>query len=287
MHIENLESESKLPLRFIGFIFCLAIFLVQGDLDAKEEVQVNLEVWDMWCTNIRQELLDAHIFDTNADKIGLVEKPEGISFFQYGPISVPYVINEFPKISISEIGDPRTGIVIEYDSGITITVFGKQLDALDNVFEHFSINLPLEIEGHVTKYFSSLKKFTEEMFDQPLSVLDLMISGYKLTPIDLECSKTSIFHDLVRLPKILAAGSADYSAIKAGNDIAYWSSNALTGVVSRQAESFGLGGNEPRVLWTGRFADGMQGYTVIISFKAKDINQYDVLGKLLANPVVE
>jgi hypothetical protein len=89
------------------------------------------------------------------------------------------------------------------------------------------------------------------------------------------------------MARVLAGAGSDHAAMKEGRDIAYRSGNSMKGVITRQGGSVFLSQNPARVNWMGEFIRDNREYHVIISFFEDDNDEYNVLGKALANPNIE
>lgn len=240
--------------------------------------------WREWCSATKQELNDAHVFDSKAEYPGIEIDADGVAFISFESLRIPYVVGENPEIAIKHVRDGATSLRVSYESGLKIVVGPMMLDPIRNVFKRLVPELTEEIEAYVVEKYGSLEGFTASHFRGNPDLVHLRFEGYEFTTDDIDCTLANVDETLRKIALIVASASADYVATQAGDDVAYWSKNGLPGVVTKQQTRFSRGSEGPRVIWSGEFIDNDNIWQVIISFGVEAQDQYDRLGILLANP---
>ena len=245
-----------------------------------------LEEWDAWCIAVKEELRELRVFDTKAKFLSDVPDTTDVQFIEFESIRIPYVANEVPSISVKRGLDGGPWLRVSYDSGLRILATTMFPHPVPNVFENLVPTLTPGIEAYIVDKYGSLENYSRQAFGISPEFSQIRFKGYRLTTANIDCSK-GIEATLKVIPAILASASADYRAVVAGKDVAYWSSNALPGVVTRQEVPHWTGDLGPRIYWSGEFQGEDDVWQVILLFDIEKQEQYDRLGRLLANPGLE
>lgn len=240
--------------------------------------------WIKWCIETKTEMSNLHVFDTKAEHAKDVEKLSDVNFVKFDSLLIPVPSSQVADVTLDTSSRKNVSLKFTYESSLRITAYVQEPEYIGDVFDRFFIQLPDVVEDYISTTFGSSAGFTASQFQQNLSYFDLTMRGQKLATTDIKCDATSLVEDLVKIPSLLAAGSADYSASKSGKDVTYWSQNGMLGIISRQARRFSVGDENLRVFWRGDFQQGDSQYTVLMSFDAVDATRFDHLGGLLANP---
>ena len=256
-------------------------FSADRDLDPELKTE-----WLDWCNHVRSELRGLQIFDTKADFATAEIDAEGVRFIEFESIRVPYFVDEPSTISVKRGLEGGPWLRISYESGLRILATSMMRNPIDNVFDRLVPELTEPVKAYLIEIYGSLEGFTIHAFSGVPDFVHLSFEGYKFTTEDIDCSG-SIENTLRKISAIMASASADYAAVMAGEDVAYWSSNSVPGVVTRQEVAVSRGSLGPRILWSGEFIDDDEIWQVIISFGVENQGRYDRLGRLLANPGLE
>jgi hypothetical protein len=239
--------------------------------------------WHQWCETTKQELVDFLVFDAIAEWPDAKVDINGIDFVGFEDLRIPIFVDEMPEIVVSRTGAEGIFLRISYESGLRIVAFPAIPNPIDNVFERLMPEVTEGIEAYVLEKYGSVERFTSSNFGAGADFVHLRFEGHKFTTKDIECT-SGIDETLRKIPLIMASASSDYAAMRAGENIAYWSKNNLPGVVTRQQTQFSSGEQGLSVIWSGDFIDEERIWQVIISFDVEHQDRYDRLGLLLANP---
>lgn len=278
-------------LRMIVYV-ALALLLAGGllgnesfsdDHDSDPLLQAE---WLNWCNNVKSELGELKIFETKAVFVASEVDAEDVRFIEFESIQVPYLVDEPSTISVRRGLDGTPQLRISYDSGLRIFAATMERNPIDNVFDKIVPELSGDLKAYVVEAYESEEGFTTQIFGGVPDLAQLRFEGYNFTTGDINCGE-SIEETLRRIVVIIASVSSDYAAVMAGEDVAYWSSNSVPGVVIRQEVPVSRGSLGPRVLWSGEFFGDDEFWQVTISFGVADQDRYDRLGALLANPALE
>lgn len=268
----------------VAIIFSSMIVLSNAVLSANETFDSDLQrEWLDWCFGVKEELRDLRVFDAKASHASAEPEADGVRFIEFESLRIPYIVDETPSISVKRGLEGGPWLRISYDSSLRILATAKMRHPVTNVFENLVPELPEGIEAYIVERYGSLEGFTSDAFGGVPDFFHLRFEGHKFTTEDIDCD-ASIEDTLWQIPSILASGSADYAAIRAGEDVAYWSNNKMPGVVTRQQTQFSTGNLGPRILWSGEFIAVDEIWQVIVSFDVENQDRYDRLGGLLANP---
>lgn len=270
---------------FVGVLLVL-LFASPYALYAEVKIDRGLtdKVWHEWCASLKAELKSGYVFDTRAKKPPGNPSGRTASFIEFDSLIVPVPEEKPKKMSIAHRDSGYATLDLSYESGLQILVSRKKKEVINDVFERFSIDMPGSIMNYLSSKYGSGHELIRAIYKQPVSFLDLRISGFRLTTDDLSCDAKSIEDTLAKIPMVLAAASSDFSASQAGEDVAFWSENSMPGVITRQKEAFSPASERLRVIWSGEFMGDTSTYQVFISFYLDDSETFDFLGYYLANP---
>lgn len=281
-----MQLFEKIRSRIVVSLLFILILFFSFPIYAKEEIDRNsIEgVWHDWCATIKAELKSAYVFNTRANNPSMGSSGGAVRFVDFDSLIIPVPEEEAKKISIKHGDSGYATFKLFYESGLRISVSRKNSEIITDVFERFSIDLPAEIANYLSSKYGGGPEPHWGIFQQPVSFLDLRISGFRLTPDDLNCDAKFIEETLEKIPRILAAASSDFSASQSGKDVAFWSENGISGVITRQEEAFSPASEKLRTIWSGEFMKGSSTYQVLISFFSDDSETFDFLGYHLAKP---
>ncbi len=272
----------------VALIVFVSVFLLEGGVFASDQTldpELQRE-WRDWCYGVKDELGALRVFDAKAQYVSALPNSGGVRFIEFESLRIPYIVDEIPSISVKRGLEGGPWLRISYESGLRILATSMMRNPVPNVFDNLVPELTPGIKAYIIENYTSLENFTTQVFGGSPDFVHLGFEGYRFTTEDIDCSGR--IEDTLRLiPALLASGSADYKAVLAGEDVAYWSSNRVPGVVTRQEVAVSRGSLGPRILWSGEFIDDDEIWQVIISFGVENQGRYDRLGRLLANPGLE
>lgn len=274
-------------------VYVASALLLAGDLlgtesfsyDHDSDPQLQTE-WLNWCIHVKSELGELKIFETKAVFVNSEVDAEDVRSIEFESIQIPYPVDEPSTISVRHGLDGTPQLRISYESGLKILAAPMERNPIDNVFDKIVPELSGDVKAYVVEAYESEEGFTTQIFGGVPDLAQLRFEGYNFTTDDINCGE-NIEETLRKIVVIIASVSADYAAVMAGEDVAYWSSNSVPGVVVRQEVPVSRGSLGPRILWSGEFFGDDGFWQVTISFGVDDQDRYDRLGALLANPALE